>query len=95
MDRVVQRTSRRAVEHNRLRSLPEAHVVIEDWRDEYSTWRPHSSLEGFTPSEYAAQQTRINQPQLSWRLDQLPGPCQMIPVRSQSFLAHSGDPGAY
>ncbi len=41
-------------------SLTEARVVIEDWRVEYNTWRPHSSLGGLTPAEYAAQQTRNN-----------------------------------
>jgi len=43
-------------------SLTEARVVIEDWRIEYNTWRPHSSLGGLTPAEYAAQWTRDNQP---------------------------------
>jgi putative transposase len=38
-------------------SLTEAQVVIEDWRHEYNTWRPHSSLGGLTPAEYAAQWT--------------------------------------
>jgi putative transposase len=44
-------------------SLTEAQVVIEDWRTEYNTWRPHSSLGGLTPAEYAAQRTRNNQPE--------------------------------
>ncbi len=38
-------------------SLTEARVVIEDWRNEYNTWRPHSSLGGLTPAEYAARWT--------------------------------------
>lgn len=38
-------------------SLTEARVVIEDWRNEYNTWRPHSSLGGLTPAEYAATRT--------------------------------------
>jgi len=38
-------------------SITEARVVIEDWRNEYNTWRPHSSLGGLTPAEYAAQCT--------------------------------------
>lgn len=38
-------------------SLTEARVVIEDWRNEYNTWRPHSSLGGLTPAEYAANWT--------------------------------------
>jgi len=36
-------------------SLTEASVIIEDWRNEYNTWRPHSSLGGLTPTEYAKQ----------------------------------------
>ena len=40
---------------NEFGSLTEARVVIEDWRTEYNTWRPHSSLGGLTPAEYAAQ----------------------------------------
>lgn len=38
-------------------SLTEARIVIEDWRNEYNTWRPHSSLGGLTPAEYAATRT--------------------------------------
>jgi transposase InsO family protein len=41
-------------------SLTEARVVIEDWRNEYNTWRPHSSLGGLTPTEYAQQWTPEN-----------------------------------
>ncbi len=33
----------------------EARVVIEAWRQEYNTYRPHSSLAGLTPAEYAAR----------------------------------------
>jgi len=35
-------------------SVTEAPVIVEDWRNEYNTWRPHSSLGGLTPTEYAA-----------------------------------------
>ena len=35
-------------------SLTEARQVIEAWRVEYNTERPHSSLGQRTPSEYAA-----------------------------------------
>jgi transposase InsO family protein len=34
-------------------SLTEAKIIIEDWRIEYNTYRPHSSLDGLTPTEYA------------------------------------------
>lgn len=42
-------------------SLTEARVVIEDWRHEYNTYRPHQALDGLTPTEYA-NQTNQNQP---------------------------------
>jgi putative transposase len=45
-------------------SLTEAQVLIEAWRTEYNTWRPHGSLGGLTPAEYRQQWT-ANQPALS------------------------------
>jgi transposase InsO family protein len=44
-------------------TLLEAQVVIEAWRVEYNTYRPHSSLGGLTPAEYAERWT-TNQPAL-------------------------------
>lgn len=44
-------------------TLLEAQVVIEAWRIEYNTYRPHSSLGGLTPAEFAERRT-INQPAL-------------------------------
>jgi putative transposase len=35
--------------------LPEAQLVVEQWRIEYNTFRPHSSLGGLTPAEFAAK----------------------------------------
>jgi putative transposase len=43
-------------------SLTEARVLIEDWRNEYNTWRPHSSLGGLTPDEYADRCRQEHQP---------------------------------
>jgi putative transposase len=37
-------------------SLTEARVIIEDWRIQYNTYRPHSALGGLTPTEYAARE---------------------------------------
>ncbi len=37
--------------------LAEAGVVIEDWREDYNTLRPHSSLGMRTPSVFAAEWT--------------------------------------
>ena len=36
-------------------SLLEAEIVVEAWRTEYNTYRPHSSLGGLTPVEYRAK----------------------------------------
>jgi transposase InsO family protein len=45
-------------------SLLEARVLVEDWRIEYNTVRPHSALGYLTPSDYAKAWT-ANQPTLS------------------------------
>jgi transposase InsO family protein len=45
-------------------SLLEAQVLVEDWRIEYNTIRPHSALGYRTPAQYARTWS-INQPQLS------------------------------
>jgi putative transposase len=37
------------------RRLPEARDIIEEWRADYNTNRPHSSLNGLTPTEFAAR----------------------------------------
>ncbi len=34
-------------------SLLEAHVLVQDWREEYNTYRPHSALGMLTPAEFA------------------------------------------
>ena len=34
-------------------TLLEAQVLVEDWRIEYNTLRPHSALDYLTPIEYA------------------------------------------
>ncbi len=47
-------------------TLTEAKVITEDWRIEYNTYRPHSSLGMQTPAAYAMtwhtdrQQTRLS-----------------------------------
>jgi putative transposase len=37
-----------------LRSLPHARAVLEEWRADYNTERPHSRLGWMSPSTYAA-----------------------------------------
>ena len=36
-----------------FRSLPQARVVLEDWRRDYNERRPHSKLGWLTPQDYA------------------------------------------
>ena len=47
-------------------SLPEARRIIEEWRTDYNTNRPHTSLGGLTPTEFATRPTEgQNQNRLS------------------------------
>jgi putative transposase len=39
-------------------SLRDAKRTIEDWRRDYNHYRPHSSLGGLTPAEYAGRHSR-------------------------------------
>jgi hypothetical protein len=50
-------------------------VLVEAWRVEYNTYRPHSSLGGLTLADYAEQLT-TNQPAFSLGLDHSTGPRQ-------------------
>lgn len=43
-------------------NLLEARVLIEDWRIDYNTNRPHTAHDGLTPAEFTAKWT-TNQPQ--------------------------------
>lgn len=39
-------------------NLNEARQIIEDWRIDYNTSRPHTSLNGLTPTEFANRSNR-------------------------------------
>ncbi len=45
-------------------SLEHARKLIEAWRVDYNTNRPHSALGGLTPAEFAAQFEEIFQEQV-------------------------------
>lgn len=47
---------------NQFQTLVEAQVVIESWRNDYNNERPHGSLNGLTPREFADQHTNNVQP---------------------------------
>lgn len=46
-------------------TLTVAQVVVDAWRTEYNSYRPHSALGGRTPAEYAASWTSTSPPALS------------------------------
>jgi len=46
---------------NQFVALVEAQTVIEAWRADYNDERPHGSLKGLTPSEFAARHTTMLQ----------------------------------
>lgn len=48
-----------------LGSLLEAQVIVEAWRIEYNTYRPHGALGGLTPAEIRAAWITEHQPALS------------------------------
>jgi len=50
---------------NRFRTIFEARVTAEDWRNEYNTTHSHSSLGGMTPEEFLARYEITNPPQKS------------------------------
>lgn len=50
---------------NQFVALVEAQTVIEAWRKDYNEERPHGSLNGLTPAEFAEQhRTMLNNPAL-------------------------------
>lgn len=49
---------------NLFSNLPEARQIIEKWRIDYNTNRPHTSLGGLTPCEYHQNQARPASPEL-------------------------------
>jgi putative transposase len=51
---------------NLFANLAQARTIIEAWRIDYNTRRPHTSLDGLTPTEFAARPTEgHNQNRLS------------------------------
>ena len=44
--------------------LRQAQIIVEDWRIEYNTYRPHSALGGLTPAQFAKTWTQQHQPKL-------------------------------
>ena len=43
-------------------NLNEARQIIEEWRIDYNTYRPHTSLNGLTPTEFATRPNRSQTP---------------------------------
>jgi len=52
-----------------LDSVLEAQVLIDDWREEYNTYRPHQSLRYLTPVEFARRCRMENEGRVSQQVD--------------------------
>jgi len=50
-------------------SVLEAQILIDDWRLDYNTYRPHQSLAYLTPAEFARRWRLENEPRVSQRVD--------------------------
>ena len=48
-----------------LDSVLEVQVLIDDWREEYNTYRPHQSLGYLTPVEFARRWRKENEVRVS------------------------------
>ncbi len=51
----------------------EAQAIVENWRQEYNNYSPHSSLDYLTPAEFARQYYEKNQEKEAMQLRQVPG----------------------
>ncbi len=57
VERPIGRLRDECLNQHRLRSLPAARRVVELWRVDYNTRRPHKSLGGLTPITFANRST--------------------------------------
>ena len=51
----VQGTDNECLNEHLFTSYAHARQVINDWRNDYNNHRPHTSLEGLTPNEFATR----------------------------------------
>ena len=67
-------------------TLKQAREIIEQWRNDYNTKRPHSSLNGLTPTEFAARpnegQNWNNSPYERGQIGEQVRPPQLLVVKS-------------
>ncbi len=56
-----------------FRNGREAQVIVENWRQEYDNYRPHSSLGYLTPVEFARRYYEKNQEKEAMQLRQVAG----------------------
>ncbi len=56
-----------------FRNGREAQAIVENWRQEYNNYRPHSSLGYLTPTEFAQRYYQKNQVKLSRQLREKAG----------------------
>lgn len=63
-----------------FKDLEDARQIIEEWRHDYNHFRPHSSLGGKSPSEFADQSGLRPTPSTSVLIDPKPGHREDLPT---------------
>ncbi|MGE3994362.1 MAG: integrase core domain-containing protein [Variibacter sp.] len=56
--KLQRQAARRMLNEHLFANLNEARQIIEEWRIDYNTNRPHTSLNGLTPTEFATRPDR-------------------------------------
>jgi len=63
-------------------SVLEGQVLLDDWREDFNTYRPHQSLGYLTPVEFARRWRMQDEGRVSQRVDRREGPGHLRPPRS-------------
>ena len=63
-----------------FRSLPHARRIVDEWRNDYNSCRPHTSLGGLTPNEFATRSRQDHNQNGFWlRTGAIRGQGQSVP----------------
>jgi Integrase core domain len=78
------------VESFKAVNLGEARQIIEEWRIDYNTNRPHTSLNGLTPTEFAARPDRGAKLEQTLLMNEGKSGSRSVPLELQSVETFCG-----